>query len=86
MKPALDGLLNNDKDEGKPVDYSKQTTSPQRKSSTRLSVSAPADTSEDLSYIKAHEEDIRVWKAHGKTSVTRKNPWSAALDKCMFYV
>jgi hypothetical protein len=81
MKPALDGLLNNDKDEGKSVDYSKQMTSPQRKSS-----SAPADTSEDLSYIKAHEEDIRVWKAHGKTSDTRKNPWSAALDKCMFYV
>jgi hypothetical protein len=75
MKPALDGYHKDDEDasDGKP----KTTTSP------RSSSSGLPDAGEDLSYIKELEDDPTVWK---KSSDTRKNPWSSALDNCMFYV
>ena len=81
MKPALDGYLNDDKDE-KSKDKRKKSTSPR----STVSIPSSAKKPEDLSYIKEHEDDPRVWKVAGREDDTRKSPWDPKLDGCMFYV
>jgi len=70
MRPALDGYLNDDKDETKGKDQKKETTS----SRSSVSVSGSAKKSDNLSYIKQHEDDSLVWQGPGQVGDERRNP------------